>query len=387
MAAFDRWVTDPAVTRATVERFLADRALVGQRLLGRYMVMTTSGITGVRGIFLHDRAAVARYRALTFVRGFLPRLGGGGAWRAARRGNRVAALVIGGGHFGGATLFESARRDHRWPFDRIRVLSVARPVPDLVRELNEFQPAHLIGYPSALRVMAAEQRAGRLRIRPATVGSGGDWLPPAAGREIEQAFGCVARQNYGASECPALAWDCARGVLHVGADWAILEPVDADYRPVPPGVPSASVLLTNLVNRVQPIIRYDLGDTVTMLAAPCPCGSPLPAVTVHGRRDDTVTLRAADGRSVALLPNALLRLIGETPGIGSSQAVQRGADRLGVRFEAAEGSDDGEVWERVAARLREYLDGQGLGEVGIERIPGPPRADSVTGKSRRVVVE
>ena len=61
----------------------------------------------------------------------------------------------------------------------------------------------------------------------------------------------------------------ARGSMHLNADWVILEPVDRAYRPVPPGVMSHTVLLTNLANRVQPIIRYDLGDSVVIEPDPC----------------------------------------------------------------------------------------------------------------------
>ena len=64
MARFDEWVTDPAVTRAGIGAYLADPSLVGQRYLGRYTVLSTSGVTGDRGIFLHDPDAVAVYRAL-----------------------------------------------------------------------------------------------------------------------------------------------------------------------------------------------------------------------------------------------------------------------------------------------------------------------------------
>ena len=116
MDDFDAWVTDPGVTRAGIREFLADPSLVGRRYLGHYLAITTSGITNVRAILLHDPAAVLRYRALTLLRGFLPRLAGPAVWPNVRQGNRVAALVIGGGHFGGATHFESARRDHGWPF-------------------------------------------------------------------------------------------------------------------------------------------------------------------------------------------------------------------------------------------------------------------------------
>ncbi len=44
-------------------------------------------------------------------------------------------------------------------------------------------------------------------------------------------------------------------------------------------------VLTNLANTVQPLIRYDLGDQVTMQTERCMCGSPLPVIEVQGRQD------------------------------------------------------------------------------------------------------
>ena len=88
----------------------------------------------------------------------------------------------------------------------------------------------------------------------------------------------------------SIAYACTEGWLHVNADWVLLEPVDAEHRPMPPGEPSHTVLLTNLANRVQPIIRYDLGDSVIAKPEPCACGSPLPAIRVEGRHDDVVSL-------------------------------------------------------------------------------------------------
>lgn len=85
-----------------------------------------------------------------------------------------------------------------------------------------------------------------------------------------------------------MAYDCEEGWLHVNNDWVILEPVDADYDPTPPGEPSHTVRLTNLANQVQPIIRHDLGDTVVARPGPCPCGNPLLAIRVQGRRDDVL---------------------------------------------------------------------------------------------------
>ena len=44
MANFDAWVTDPDVTRAGVEGFMADPGRVGRWYLGRYAVWNSSGI-------------------------------------------------------------------------------------------------------------------------------------------------------------------------------------------------------------------------------------------------------------------------------------------------------------------------------------------------------
>lgn len=90
------------------------------------------------------------------------------------------------------------------------------------------------------------------------------------------------------------------GWLHVNVDWVVFEPVDADYRPVAPGEQSHTVLISNLANRVQPILRYDLGDSVLERPDPCPCGNPFPAIRVQGRSADVLTFRSPAGEKVRL---------------------------------------------------------------------------------------
>jgi phenylacetate-coenzyme A ligase PaaK-like adenylate-forming protein len=60
--------------------------------------------------------------------------------------------------------------------------------------------------------------------------------------------------------------------MHIADDLVILEPVDGQGRAVPYGQPADRVLLTNLYNLDQPLIRYDLADALTITDAPCPCG-------------------------------------------------------------------------------------------------------------------
>ncbi len=84
--------------------------------------------------------------------------------------------------------------------------------------------------------------------------------------------------------------------MHVNADWAILEVVDEDNRPVPDGTKGAKVLITNLANFVQPIIRYEIGDIVTMATEPCGCGSNLPLIAgIDGRDSDMFWIEGDEG--------------------------------------------------------------------------------------------
>lgn len=385
MKHFDEWVTDPEITLEGLRRdFLCDLSLVGSLYLGRYHVFTTSGTTGEPAVLVHDRQSWMVSSLLT--RRFEPRVLA--RWSVVRtvlrHGLRGAALFATGGHFAGPVMVESARRRSSLIARQLRVCSVLRPISQLVKELNEFQPTALEGYPSAIALLAAEQKAGRLRIHPCLAIITGENLPLTVHEEIETTFGCQISNRYAASEVPGLAVQCAHGSFHVNIDWYLFEPVDEDFRPVPAGVMSHTVLVTNLANRVQPVIRYDLGDRVEVALAPCACGSPLPVVKVEGRTDEVLSFESADGRVVRVLPLALGAVIEETPGVHRFQAIQTGPARLTVRLEMWPEAEPAEVWKAVDRRLGEFLAAQGAETVSVEHARQVPAADARSGKFRQV---
>ena len=386
MAHFDAWVTDPEVTLAGLRRdFLPDLSLVGSPYLGRYHVFTTSGTTGEPAVVVHDRASwqvlqvVARLRARRALQ----------TWRLmpafARHGLRSTVLFATGGHYAGVVLAESVRRRSPILARRIRVLSVLRPVEELVAGLNEYQPTLISAYPSALALLAEEQIAGRLSISPLLAITAGEAMTDEYRREIDSAFeGLRVVQGYAASEAPGLAIGCTHGSFHVNTDWYLFEPVDERYQPVPAGMTSHTVLVTNLANLVQPLIRYDLGDRVEVATTPCPCGSVLPAVKVEGRTNDVLTFQSPDGRAVRILPLALGAVVEETPGVHRFQALGTGPRTLTVRLDTRQDADSDEVWHAVVARLTQFLAAHGASGVAVERSHDPPAVDARSGKFRQV---
>jgi phenylacetate-coenzyme A ligase PaaK-like adenylate-forming protein len=387
MENFDGWVTDPGVTRAEVEAFITDKTRVGDLYLGRYAAWTSSGVTGRPGIFVHDGDALTVYATLAVVRGIL-------AWMISRkiltflvRGGRGVSVIATGGHFAGAAVKELYHRLYPRLSQGSRIFSVLTPLAELVKGLNTFQPLIVVSYPTVLALLGDEQLSGRLRIKPILVATAAEWLGREARDEIAAAFNCPVRDTYAASEFMGIAFDCKEGKLHVNADWVILEPVDAHYQPIPPGETSRTALLTNLANRVQPIIRYDLGDSITVSPDPCPCGIALPVIRVEGRQDEILACQGPDGEAVTLPPMALANVVEETPGVRYYQVIQTAPEVLSVRLEAAPGSDSSRVWEKVARRLLDYLSAQGLPSIRVEKAQEPPMRDPVSGKFRNVWAE
>jgi phenylacetate-coenzyme A ligase PaaK-like adenylate-forming protein len=185
----------------------------------------------------------------------------------------------------------------------------------------------------------------------------------------------------------SIAFGCREGWLHVNADSVVLEPVDRDYRPTPPGEPSHTVLLTNLANRVQPVIRYDLGDSVLVKPERCACGSPLPALRADGRHDDVLAFTSADGRTVSILPLALTTVIEDAAAVHYFQVVQQAPDRLALRLGPGDAKQRKIVWHAAAQALHRYLAEQSLANVEVVLDRHPPLPDPLSGKLREVIAQ
>jgi phenylacetate-CoA ligase len=381
MASFDSWVTDREITIERVRGFIGDPSLVGEKFLGRYVVATTAGTTGNPGIFIlddnHTRGGLFGLR-----QAFRTWLSLGDFVNIALRGARIAAVHATGGHFVSVTSFTQWRRSSRLLAKLARDFSVHAPIQELVKSLNEFRPAIVLGYASTVSLLAREQELGRLHIKPVLLVLTAEGLAPDEYGHIAKAFGAKVGNVWGSTEIAGTAYSCTEGWLHVVGEWIILEPVDADHLPVSPGEQSHTVLVTNLANRVQPILRYDLGDRVLQRPDPCPCGNPLPAIRIQGRSADVLRFRTQSGEDVSIPPLAFE--IDHVPGVDLSQVLQTTPTNLRVRLRFASGADPNQVWQKVHGELNHLLARHKLYQVMVERADEPPE-QSKGGKVRQVI--
>ena len=383
MERFDDWVTDPCLTLDALRAFTADPSRIAQPWQGRYMVWESSGTSGQPGIFVQDAQAMAVYDALEALRRCAPR-------PLARwldplsLAERMAFVGATSGHFASYVSVQRLRALNPWLAGNTRSFSIQVPTPELVAALNDFAPTVLATYPTAAALLADEAGSGALRIAPREVWTGGETLSPTVRAHIAQGLDCPVRNSYGASEFFTMGWECAHGHMHLNADWVILEPVDEHHRPVPAGQPSCSALLTNLANTVQPLIRYDLGDQVTLQAGPCGCGSPLPVIQVQGRQDDVLQMAGRGGRPVTLLPMALSTVLEDDAGVFDFYLRQQDDHTLVLRLPAT-GEAGQAAMDRCCTALKAFARAQGVPRLRVLPELGQPVPRGRSGKACRIV--
>jgi phenylacetate-CoA ligase len=358
MESFDALVTDRRLRRDDLLVHL-ERIDRDELYLGEYRALATSGSSGRKGVFVYDRRAwigilaqFLRYSRWIGVKPSVPRMRiasvAGGV--PTHMTQRVAASVAVGIH-------------------RVTPLAVTAPLPRLVEELNAARPDALNAYPSMARLLAEEQLAGRLRLRLRTMSTSSEPLAAATRERLERAFGVLPFNLYGTTE-GLWGCDCAeRAGVHLFEDFSIVENVDADGRPVPAGEPGARLLVTNLFNRIQPLIRFELGDMVTVDPRPCPCGRTLLRLReLEGRSEEVIRLG-----DVAVHPMHFAPLSSD-PDVREFQVVQKG-ERLRIRLALRAGANG--AGTRLRAALAERLRKAGVAEPAldvevVERLERPP---------------
>ncbi|ARQ01077.1 phenylacetate--CoA ligase family protein [Pseudorhodoplanes sinuspersici] len=383
MSQFNAWVADPAITIDALRSFVDDPKRAGEPFLGRYTIATTSGTTGARGIFVLDERSMAVTNVMA-LRMLSTWLGFGDVIRILAGGVRMAMVMAGSGHSASAVAAAKLRKAGGWRANRLKVVSADTPMPQIVAALNEFQPVVVAPYASMAAMLADEQEAGRLRIKPVLLALAAEGLPEAQYGRIARVFGAHVGNSYAATECPYLSHTCEEGWLHVNSDWVCFEPVDENFAPVPRGQASHTVLISNLANRTQPVLRYDLGDSVVERPDRCPCGSPFPAIKVQGRSADVMSFPGTHGGKRAIPPLAFSLLLDGIPGIEMFQIVQSDPTRLRVRFVSEPGVDSNRIWRSIEEGLAGLLSRHGLADVSVERGAEPPEKTQ-GGKYRRLI--
>lgn len=295
MQNFDEIVTDRRITKKVVADFLATSSVPTDLLFDDYIVMSTSGTSGEVGYFLYSAADFGR---LTNAHALRPHIK---PPRILLRRLRIALYSSTSGHSAGITSLSRQRSGIKRLFIRGKAFEVNVPLSMTVAQLNEFRPDIIIGYTTALTLLAEEQQAGRLRITPYTVVATGEMVTQEDLAAFRAAFaGCKAVSVYGCTEHNVLAVSNPDGETMTLLDGSVIFECYEDHS-----------IITNLANYTLPMIRYRMSDILEPTTRTAE-GVTL-VRTVIGRGEQLAPLLNAAGEKCFINPHTLSAM--SVPGV------------------------------------------------------------------------
>jgi phenylacetate-coenzyme A ligase PaaK-like adenylate-forming protein len=356
MADFEAWVTDPEVTLFSLREYLANPENVSKGYLGRYSVLTTSGTTGEPMPFVRDSYHNIIHGTLLKQRLFGPV---GPEFMDVTKTKTACVIAMGGF----ASSYSAARRMKARindKSDNLGIFSIITPLDELVTQLNDFDPVCLTGYPSILKALAIEKLRGSLTASPKAIISSAETLSIEAFETLTTAFNCPVLNNYCSTEIGEIAMTCNKGRLHLNDDWVILEPIDEKFNPVKTGEWSTGVLMTDLSNYVQPVIRYFFNDFIRFDDKPCECGINLPIIEISGRLGEPLFFNGKTLTSPVL--GYFMMSIND---LLSWQLIQTDDNTMEVRYIETYGLSRTEKNKEIITVLKKSLKDYGCGDVNV----------------------
>lgn len=250
-----------------------------------------------------------------------------------------------------------------------------RFLPYYMEFLRQYQPAIIMGYPSALRSIAAYAIEHQDFPAPAkAIFTTSETVTQPARETIEAAWKCQIFDCYGAVENCMFASQCEAGRYHVSPDVGIIEIVRENGQPTEPGE-MGEVICTGLHNELQPLIRYRIGDVARWASdQSCTCGRQMPILeAVEGRLEDICY--TPDGRQMLRFDTVFKGV----ESIREAQVIQKALDHFVIRVVPTADFGEADV-VRLQHNMHVHV---GQLNVEVQTVESLPRTPA--GKFRAVI--
>lgn len=304
----------------------------------RFVVGLSSGTSGNKGIYITPKELTERLPFVFLARGGIP---------LSCLPFRILFLL---------RVFSQGFEDINAPLIDLIYKSTMNPPQDLIDIINAKKINIIMAPPSMLRVMM--EHAGQIKHRIKMIVSYAEVLEKEEKSRISSIFKSPVNEIYQASE-GQIGSTCKCGSLHINEDLVFVELFDNDGNTVDqPGVVASKMIVTNLINNAQPLIRYEMNDVI-VLGEKCKCGSSFRVIEkILGRNDDILVLRDVNGADRNVFPDLFARWIITTDDkIREFKVVQTSTDELEITVDlfCSKDSDKCDEQEDILEKLQRRI--------------------------------
>lgn len=370
MSRFEEIVTITELTQEEIRRF--DEREAGSKKLfrGKYHIIHSSGSTGTPKYFVYDENAWESMLS-GIVRGALWNMTMPQILKFLARGPRIVYIAATNGRYGGAMAVSDGINGVG---AKQIYLDINTPVEEWIQAVKTFKPNMIIGYPSAVKILAELVEKGSLSLKALRIVTCGEPLGAGLRKYLEDVFKAEVINFYGASESLSMGVESnpQEGML-LFDDMNIVEVQD--------GV----MYLTCLYNFVQPLIRYRLSDQLTLQKPDDSSRYPFThAVGLLGRNEDILWFQDGSGKQEFLHPLAVEGFC--INGLCDYQFRQISPDTFEMLAEVSKDSLQETVQKEILQQMRDILRGKGLEYVQFfVRFVPQILPDPQTGKKRLIL--
>ena len=350
MQNFDELVTDPKIKQEELRKFDESPVSRTENYLGRYHIIHSSGSTGIPRYFVYDDKAWGQM-ILGIIRGALWGMGMADILKLLVGKPRILYIAATDGRYAGAmAVGDGITGLHA----RQEYLDINEPIEKGNQKVIKFDPNIVIGYPSAIKLMAEQVRLGRVPNHVERVISCGEPLSAGLRSFLEDTFQCPVINFYGSSESLALGLEEKAGDgMILFDDLNVIE------------VENGEMYLTCLYNFTQPLIRYHLTDTLRpkKRLSNDPYGFSRAEVLLC-RNEDEMWFQKADGTEEFIHPLSVEGIC--VNGLRDYQFVQTSKKSFHIRAEISEDASKEMVIHGIESIIEPLLLDKALGNIHYE---------------------
>lgn len=279
--------------------------------LDEYVIGMSSGTSGNKGIYVTPKSMTQRLPFVFLARGGIP---------LKLLPFRILFLL---------RVFSQGFADINAPLIKLTYKSTMTDPDELIEIINRERINIILAPPSMLRILMGFK--DKIKIKLKLIMSYAEVLEKEDKARITQAFNVDVREIYQTSE-GQIASTCKYGSLHINEDLVFIELYDQNNDPVTtPHVTAHRMILTNLINQAQPLIRYEMNDIVE-LGEKCPCGSSFRVISkIIGRNDDVLMFKNSQGKVIQVFPDLFARwIISRFDAIREFKVIQFSLEKLEI---------------------------------------------------------
>lgn len=361
MDNFDKLVIVDNVTLREIKNFLDINKTTNDLFKNKYHVIHSSGSSGKVGIFLYSKKDWNRiYPSVLRIHNLKLR--------------RIKSVFFGAtdGHYSSVSFFSWSQKGFLKIFNKSMILEIKKPIEEHIEKLNQFKPDVVCGYFSGLKILANYQENGLLKLSPNIILNTGEGINHKDKEYITRIFNAPMVNSYGISECGnfGIGKDEYGGIA-LNDDLVFVE-IKEDH-----------ILITNLFNETQPLIRYRLEDYLT-LSKNAPVDFPFTVVNeVIGRAESSIWFKNKDGKMDFIHPIVIAEFF--VKGLDRHQIVLTGESSFDFLAVVNDAKTE-EVVEKIRKKLDLILVEKNFLDVSYDvKVVESLNIDSKTGKFKQII--